>query len=130
MFDPMRAILDKELEEIKDNGLWKPERVISSKQGREITVSGKQLLNFCANNYLGLAGSDVMERASEEAVAKWGYGLSSVRFICGTLEPHKELERRVADFVGTEHAVLYSSCFMANVGRFQTFLVAEEAIIS
>jgi glycine C-acetyltransferase len=130
MYDPLREILDRELTEIKTAGLWKPERVIESKQGREITVGGRKLLNFCANNYLGLAGSDVMAKASEDAVLKWGYGLSSVRFICGTLELHKELERKVAEFVGTEDAVLYSSCFMANLGLFATFFGAEDAIIS
>jgi glycine C-acetyltransferase len=130
MFDPMRTILARELEEIKEAGLWKPERVIESPQGREITVGGKPLLNFCANNYLGLAGTDVMREASERAVEKWGYGLASVRFICGTLGLHKELERAVAEFVGMDDAVLYSSCFMANVGLFQTFFGPEDAIIS
>lgn len=130
MYDSLKPILDNELAFIKENGLWKEERVIESPQGREITVAGKKVLNFCANNYLGLAGSDEMRKASEEAVEKWGYGLASVRFICGTQTIHKDLEREVALFVGTEDAVLYSSCFMANVGLFQTFFGEEDAIIS
>jgi glycine C-acetyltransferase len=130
MFDPLASILKKELTGIREAGLWKPERVIESPQGRAIVVGGKELLNFCANNYLGLAGSEVMREASEKAVEKWGYGLASVRFICGTQELHKELEAKVAEFVGTEDAVLYSSCFMANCGLFATFFGPEDVIIS
>ncbi len=130
MYDRLKPILEKELSSIKESGLWKEERVIQSPQGREITVAGKKVLNFCANNYLGLAGSDVMREASEQTVEEWGYGLSSVRFICGTQSIHKNLEREVASFVGTDDAVLYSSCFMANVGLFQTFFGEEDAIIS
>ena len=130
MYDSLKPILDKELATIKENGLWKEERVIESPQGREITVNGKKVLNFCANNYLGLAGTEEMKKASEDAVEKWGYGLASVRFICGTQTVHKELEREIADFVAAEDAVLYSSCFMANVGLFQTFFGEEDAIIS
>ncbi len=130
MYDKLKPILDAELASIKENGLWKEERVIESPQGREITVGGKRVLNFCANNYLGFAGTDIMREASEHAVKEWGYGLASVRFICGTQTLHKDLERAAADFVGTEDAVLYSSCFMANVGLFQTFFGEEDAIIS
>lgn len=130
MFDALGAILEKELAAIRENGLWKEERVLQSPQGREIIVGGRKVLNFCANNYLGLAGSELMREASEKSVTQWGYGLASVRFICGTQELHKELERSVAGFVGTEDAVLYSSCFMANVGLFQTFFGEEDAIIS
>ena len=130
MYDKLKAILETELISIRENGLWKEERIIDSPQGREISVNGKKVLNFCANNYLGLAGSDVMREASERAVEEWGYGLASVRFICGTQQVHKDLERAVADFVGAEDAVLYSSCFMANVGLFQTFFGEEDAIIS
>jgi glycine C-acetyltransferase len=130
MFEPLRPILESELAEIKSAGLWKPERVIESPQGREITVGGRKLLNFCANNYLGLAGSDLMRSAADAALSEWGYGLSSVRFICGTQQVHKELESATAKFIGAEDAVLYSSCFMANLGLFQTFFGADDAIIS
>lgn len=130
MYDKLRSILEAELTVAHENGTYKEERVLESPQGREITVKGKKLLNFCANNYLGFSGTDLMEKASEEAVKKWGYGLASVRFICGTQTVHKDLERAVAELVGTEDAVLYSSCFMANVGLFQTFFGEEDAIIS
>jgi glycine C-acetyltransferase len=93
-------------------------------------VGGKKYLNFCANNYLGLSGTTLLEKASEKAVKKWGFGLASVRFICGTQTIHKDLEKQIAKFVGAEDAVLYSSCFMANVGLFQTFFGEEDAIIS
>jgi glycine C-acetyltransferase len=130
MYDKLKPILEQELEAARENGTYKEERVLESPQGREITVGGKKLLNFCANNYLGLSGTDLLEKASEEAVKKWGFGLASVRFICGTQTVHKDLERAVAELVGTEDAVLYSSCFMANVGLFQTFFGAEDAIVS
>ncbi|MDZ4226876.1 MAG: glycine C-acetyltransferase, partial [Patescibacteria group bacterium] len=130
MYKSLKPILEQELAAAKENGTYKVERVLESSQGREITVGGKKYLNFCANNYLGLSGTDLMEKASEEAVKKWGYGLASVRFICGTQTIHKELEKSVSELVGTEDAVLYSSCFMANVGLFQTFFGTEDAIIS
>ena len=130
MYDKLRPILETELAAAKENGTYKEERVLESKQGREITVRGKKLLNFCANNYLGLAGTELVEKASEEAVKKWGYGLASVRFICGTQTIHKDLEKAVAELVGQEDAVLYSSCFMANVGLFQTFFGEQDAIIT
>lgn len=130
MYDALKSILESELNTAKENGTYKVERVIESPQGREIKVGGKKLLNFCANNYLGLSGTELMEKASEDAVKKWGYGLASVRFICGTQTVHKDLEKAVAELVGTEDAVLYSSCFMANVGLFQTFFGAEDAIIT
>lgn len=130
MYDKLKPILEAELAAAKENGTYKVERVLESPQGREITVGGKKYLNFCANNYLGLSGTELLEKASEEAVKKWGYGLASVRFICGTQTVHKDLERAVADFVGMEDAVLYSSCFMANVGLFQTFFGDQDAIIS
>ena len=130
MFEPIQSILESELADIKTAGLWKPERILDTPQGREITVSGRRLLNFCANDYLGLAGSDIMRSAADSALEEWGYGLSSVRFICGTQQVHKDLEAAAADFVGTEDAVLYSSCFMANMGLFQTFFGEEDAIIS
>jgi glycine C-acetyltransferase len=130
MYDKLKPILESELAAAKENGTYKTERVIESAQGREITVAGKKLLNFCANNYLGFSGTELMQKASDEAVKKWGYGLASVRFICGTQTVHKDLEKAVAELVGTEDAVLYSSCFMANVGLFQTFLGEQDAIIT
>ena len=130
MYKSLKPILDTELAAAKENGTYKMERVLESPQGREITVGGKKYLNFCANNYLGLAGTELLEKASEEAVKKWGFGLASVRFICGTQTVHKDLERAIADFVGTEDAVLYSSCFMANGGLFQTFFGEEDAILT
>lgn len=130
MYDDLKPILEKELQNIRDGGIWKEERVIQSPQGREITVGGKKLLNFCANNYLGLSGTEELRLASDDALKRWGFGLASVRFICGTQTLHKELEAATAKFVGTEDAVLYSSCFMANVGLFQTFFTDEDAIIT
>src|SRR3989338_2027041 len=130
MYKGLKSILDSELAAARENGTYKEERVLESSQGREITVQGKKLLNFCANNYLGLSGTELLEKASEEAVKKWGFWLASVRFICGTQTVHKDLEKAVAELVGTEDAVLYSSCFMANVGLFQTFFGEQDAIIS
>ncbi len=122
--------LKAELEEMKVAGVYKYEHVMESPQGRTVTVDGKEYVNFCANNYLGLAGTDLLKKESEKVLEKWGFGLASVRFICGTQNIHKALEQKVAAFVGTEDAVLYSSCFMANVGLLQTFFTAEDAIIS
>jgi len=130
MYKSLKPLLTEELAAAKENGTYKVERVIESPQGREIAVGGKKLLNFCANNYLGLAGTDLLRGASERAVEQWGFGLASVRFICGTQTVHKDLEKAVAKLVGTEDAVLYSSCFMANVGLFQTFFSEQDAIIS
>lgn len=130
MYDSLKPIIEKELASIKEQGLYKNERIISSSQSREISVGGKELLNFCANNYLGLANKEGLISAAKAALKKWGYGLSSVRFICGTQEIHKELEKKVADFMGFEDALLYSSCFDANLGLFQTVLSEEDAIIS
>ncbi len=130
MYKILKPILEVEIVAMREGGTYKEERVLESPQGREITVGGKRLLNFCANNYLGLAGTELLQKASEEAVEKWGYGLASVRFICGTQTIHKDLERAIADFVGQEDAVLYSSCFMANVGLFQTFFGEQDAIIT
>lgn len=122
--------LTKEIEVIKDAGVYKSEHIMESPQGRTVTVAGKEYINFCANNYLGLAGTKLLEEASETVLKKWGYGLASVRFICGTQTIHKELEQKMAEFVGTEDAVLYSSCYMANIGLMQTFFTDEDAIIS
>ncbi len=130
MYGKFKDILTKELAAMKEGGTYKVERVLESPQGREITVGGKRLLNFCSNNYLGLSGTPELEKFSEDAVKQWGFGLASVRFICGTQTIHKELERAIADFTEMEDAVLYSSCFMANLGLFQTFFGEEDAIIS
>lgn len=130
MYKDLKPILEAELQAIHDGGLYKEERVLQSKQGRLITIDDKELLNFCSNNYLGLSGQDILADASDAALAKWGFGVASVRFICGTQEIHKELETAVAKYLGMEDAVTYSSCFMANVGLFQTFFGPEDAIIS
>ncbi|TSC86172.1 MAG: glycine C-acetyltransferase [Parcubacteria group bacterium Gr01-1014_8] len=130
MYGKFKEMLAEELAQMRENGTYKTERVIRSKQDREIKVGGKKYLNFCSNNYLGLAGTKFVEKSSEKAVKKWGYGLASVRFICGTQTIHKELEKAVADYVGMEDAITYSSCFMANVGLFQTFFTDQDAIIS
>jgi len=130
MYDKLKPILESEIAAMKDAGTYKEERVLGSAQGREITAGGKKYLNFCSNNYLGLSGTELLRKAADESVSKWGFGLASVRFICGTQTIHKELERAVAELVGTEDAVLYTSCFMANVGLFQTFFGEQDAIIS
>lgn len=130
MYAKLKSILDHELEAIQKAGAWKNERILESPQGREIIVKGKPVLNFCANNYLGLSGTEAVRQASDNALKRWGFGLASVRFICGTQTLHKQLEQAVADFVHMDDAVLYSSCFMANVGLFQTFFTDEDAIIS
>jgi len=130
MYGKFKGMLEKELAGMRENGTYKTERILEGPQGREITVGGKKYLNFCANNYLGLAGTPEMEKASETAVKRWGFGLASVRFICGTQTVHKDLEKAIAEYVGAEDAVLYSSCFMANLGLFQTFFTEEDAIIT
>jgi glycine C-acetyltransferase len=130
MYQPFHISLETALEEIKNAGTYKKEHVIESPQGRVVTVGGKEYLNFCANNYLGLSGTELLKKESEKVLEKWGYGLASVRFICGTQTIHKELEVKIAAFVGGEDAVLYSSCFMANVGLMQTFFTDEDVIIS
>ncbi|ANK73243.1 glycine C-acetyltransferase [Ensifer adhaerens] len=120
-----------ELEGLKTAGLYKSERVITSKQAGEIKVaSGERVLNFCANNYLGLADSEELAEAGKQALDRYGYGMASVRFICGTQEEHKQLEARISSFLGLEDTILYSSCFDANGGLFETLLGEEDAIIS
>jgi len=127
----MKSHISEELKQISDNGLYKAERIITSPQNAVITIqSGQKVLNLCANNYLGLADHPDIIRAAEESYAKWGYGLSSVRFICGTQEIHKQLEKKISEFLGTEDTILYSCCFDANTGLFETLLTAEDAIIS
>ncbi|MBP2444794.1 glycine C-acetyltransferase [Rhizobium leguminosarum] len=123
--------LQAEISALKDAGLYKSERVISSKQAGEIAIStGERVLNFCANNYLGLAGNEELAEAGKQALDRYGYGMASVRFICGTQEEHKQLEARISTFLGMEDTILYSSCFDANGGLFETLLSEEDAIIS
>jgi glycine C-acetyltransferase len=124
------ARLQQQLQGLKQDGLYKAERVISSAQDAIITVNGKQVLNFCANNYLGLANHPALRDAAKAAIDKYGYGMSSVRFICGTQDVHKKLEKSLAEFLGFEDCILYSSCFDANGGLFETLLGEEDAIIS
>lgn len=122
--------LSTELGALKEGGLYKAERVISSMQSAQIEVGGKSVLNFCANNYLGLADSEELREAAKAALDRYGYGMASVRFICGTQEEHKQLEDRISRFLGMEDTILYSSCFDANAGLFETLLGEEDAIIS
>jgi glycine C-acetyltransferase len=122
--------ISSELEGLKSAGLYKSERVIASPQSAEIEVGGKKLLNFCANNYLGLADNDELRQAAKAALDRYGYGMASVRFICGTQEEHKQLEARISAFLGMEDTILYGSCFDANGGLFETLLGEEDAVIS
>src|ERR1700710_2596209 len=122
--------IGKELSDIETAGLFKTERVITSEQGPEITVNGKTVLNFCANNYLGLSSHPKVIKAAHEAIDTHGYGLSSVRFICGTQDIHKELEKKIAKFLGTEDTILYAAAFDANGGIFEPLFNEEDAIIS
>jgi glycine C-acetyltransferase len=131
MTNAFLAHLAAEIDLLKSSGLYKSERVITSRQGGEITVaSGQTVLNFCANNYLGLADNAELAEAAKKAIDRYGYGMASVRFICGTQEEHKQLEARIASFLGFEDSILYSSCFDANGGLFETLLGEEDAIIS
>jgi len=120
----------KEVEEIKTSGLYKTERIISSSQGAEITVNNKTVLNFCANNYLGLSSHPKVIEAAHKAVDSHGYGMSSVRFICGTQDIHKELEKKLSEFLGTDDTILYAAAFDANGGVFEPLFNEEDAIIS
>ena len=130
MFESMRTDLTRQLQEIRDAGLWKPERVIGSPQGAKVAVMEREVLNLCANNYLGLADHPDVVAAAREALDRWGYGMASVRFICGTQEVHKELEAALTEFLGTEDTILYSSCFDANGGIFEALFDERDAIIS
>jgi len=122
--------ISAELADIDAQGLTKPERVIASRQGPVISVNGREVLNFCANNYLGLAGDERVAQAGIKAQQKWGAGTASVRFICGTLEIHKELERAIADYLGFEDTILFAAAFDANGGIFEPLFGAEDAIVS
>lgn len=131
MFSNVEPALQQELQEIRDAGLFKQERIIVSPQGPEITINtGQEVLNFCANNYLGLSSHPEVIKAAHEAIDTHGFGLSSVRFICGTQDIHKELEGKIAEFLGMEDAILYAAAFDANGGLFEPLLGEEDAIIS
>jgi glycine C-acetyltransferase len=130
MYGTFREHLAAQLTEIEEAGLTKRERSIHGPQAALITADGAEVLNFCANNYLGLADHPALREAAKTALDDWGYGMASVRFICGTQEQHLELERRVSAFLGTEATILFSSCFDANGGVFETLFSAEDAIVS
>jgi glycine C-acetyltransferase len=130
MFEKMRSHLVGQLEEIRRAGLEKEERILMGPQGSLVTVLDREVLNLCANNYLGLADHPAVVTAAKEALDRWGYGMASVRFICGTQEVHKELESALTDFLGTEDTILYSSCFDANGGVFEALLDEHDAVIS
>jgi glycine C-acetyltransferase len=131
MYDRFQEHLARQLGEIRAAGLYKSERVITSPQQARIGVTGRaEVLNMCANNYLGLADDPQVVAAAHRALDQWGYGLASVRFICGTQQPHKELEQKLSQFLGTDDTILYSSCFDANGGLFETLLGQEDAVIS
>jgi glycine C-acetyltransferase len=130
MFDSVRDELASELGAIRGDGLWKDERLIETPQRGEVRVAGTELINLCANNYLGLADHPAVVAAAHEALDRWGYGMASVRFICGTQEIHVELERRLSEFLATEQTILYGSCFDANGGVFEVLLDDRDAVIS
>ncbi len=130
MYDTLKSVLEKEISEIKEAGLYKTERIISTPQGAEITANGKKVLNFCANNYLGLSSHPKVIEAAKRAIDSHGFGMSSVRFICGTQDIHKELEQKLATFLGTEDTILYAAAFDANGGVFEPLLGEQDALIS
>jgi glycine C-acetyltransferase len=129
-YTQIKTFLEGELRSIEESGLFKNEKVITSSQGAKVDTLDGEALNFCANNYLGLADSPEILEAVEEGMRTHGFGMASVRFICGTQDIHKELEQRITEFMGTEDTILYSSCFDANAGLFETLLGAEDALIS
>ena len=131
MYENIKEHLQKEIQDIKDNGLFKTERIITSPQGAEITINtGETVLNFCSNNYLGLSSHPEVVQAAKDAMDTHGFGMSSVRFICGTQDIHKKLESKIADFYGTQDTILYAAAFDANGGVFEPLLGKEDAIIS
>jgi glycine C-acetyltransferase len=131
MFTAYQSYLNNQLKDIKEAGLYKNERVIVSPQGAEIElITGQKVLNFCANNYLGLSNNSELIKAAKNSLDDHGYGMSSVRFICGTTDLHKNLEKKIAEFFGTEDTILYAACFDANGGVFEPLLTSEDAIIS
>ena len=131
MYGKIKEYLQKELQATREAGLYKEERVIMTPQGAEIKVkTGETVLNFCANNYLGLSSHPKLIEAAHKTLDEWGYGLSSVRFICGTQDIHKQLEAKVSEFLGTDDTILYAACFDANGGVFEPFFDDNCAIIS
>lgn len=130
MYDALKKVVNEQLKEIDTNGLRKEQRAISSRQGPVITVNGKEVINFCANNYLGLSGSQELIDAGKAALDKYGYGLSSVRFICGTQTVHQELEQKLATYLHKEAVITFTSCWDANEAVFATLLTADDAIIT
>ena len=131
MSKSINADLQKQMEEMKTAGVYKTERILSTPQSPALGLAdGQEVLNFCANNYLGLSNNPEVVKASQETMDRWGYGLSSVRFICGTQELHTQLEKAVSKFLGMEDTILYSSCFDANGGVFEPLLGEDSAIIS
>ncbi|MDP2906664.1 MAG: glycine C-acetyltransferase [Nanoarchaeota archaeon] len=130
MYDVLKKVLSGQIQEIKDAGLYKDERILQTPQGPKIKVKNKSVINFCANNYLGLANDKRLVKAAREGLKKFGYGLSSVRFICGTQTIHKQLEESIAKFLEKEDSILYSSCFDANGGLFETLMTQGDVVIS
>ena len=130
MYGETQQRLRGELDGIREAGLWKSERLVEGPQGAHVPVAGREVLNFCANNYLGLADDPTLVRAAQEGLTRWGLGLASVRFICGTQTIHKDLEAAIARFLGLEDAILYTSCFDANGGLFETLLDEPDVVIS
>ncbi len=130
MRDRFINFLQTELDTLKDEGLFKSERIISSQQQADVKVNNKEVINLCANNYLGLANNPELIATGQKALGEYGYGMASVRFICGTQTPHKQLENKISQFLDKEDTILYSSCFDANTGLFETLLGEEDAIIS
>ena len=129
-YTKMKSWLADELQTIRDSGLYKDEKIIRTPQGSDVDTSQGEMINFCANNYLGLADSPEIEKAVADGLSEHGFGMASVRFICGTQDIHKALEQELSDWFGTEDTILYTSCFDANTGLFETILGAEDAIIS
>src|SRR6218665_2477827 len=131
MYKKLQPVLEKELNSIREAGLFKKERIITTPQGADIKTSeGKEVINFCANNYLGLSSHPRVLEAAKRAIDTHGFGMSSVRFICGTQDIHKELEKKISEFLGTEDTILYAAAFDANGGVFEPLFGAEDAIIS
>ncbi|HKR05891.1 MAG TPA: glycine C-acetyltransferase [Bacteroidia bacterium] len=130
MYNTLKPVLEKELQEIKEAGLYKEERIITTPQGADIKANGKEVINFCANNYLGLSSHPKVIEAAKKAIATHGYGMSSVRFICGTQDIHIELEEKISKFLGTESTILYAAAFDANGGVFEPLFNEQDAIIS
>ncbi len=128
--DSLRQHLQEQLASIRSAGLFKGERILDSPQGPEIEVHGRKVLNFCANNYLGLANHPAIVEAAQEGLRRWGYGMASVRFICGTQTPHKQLEVRIAQFFGKDDCILYTSCWDANGGVFETLFNEQDTVLS